>query len=96
MGSKNYRRRIELFSGNVPTTGGESDSLEEERLGRIYAAIHLLKPMDRSLMLMALDGLSYREMAEVLGLTESNIGVKINRIKTQLIETLKGDEYELR
>ena len=56
----------------------------------LYSAIRSLKPLDRSLMLMALDELSYREMAEVLGLSESNIGVKINRIKHQLSQTLKG------
>ena len=47
-------------------------------------------------MLLSLDGLSYREMAEVLGLSESNVGVKLNRIKTQLTQTLKGNEHELR
>lgn len=92
---KNYRRRVERFGAFGPSErAGELDSLTDERLGRIYSAIRLLKPLDRSLMLMSLDGLSYREMAEVLGLSESNVGVKINRIKTQLTRTLKGNEYE--
>ena len=92
---KNYRRRVEQFSTFAPTeSAGEPDSLTDERLARIYAAIHQLKPLERSLMLLSLDGLSYREMAEVLGLSESNVGVKINRIKTQIIQTLKGNEHE--
>jgi len=33
---------------------------------------------------LLLDGFSYREMAETLGITESNVGVKINRIKSTL------------
>jgi len=93
---KNYRRRVEQFGASAP--GGfapDSDSLTDERLAKIYAAIRLLKPLDRSLMLLSLDGLSYRDMAEVLGLSESNIGVKINRIKNQLTQTLKGTEHEL-
>ena len=32
-------------------------------------------------MLLYLDELSYREMAEVLGISESNVGVKLNRAK---------------
>ena len=68
--------------------------MTDERLAKIYAAIHQLKPLDRSLMLLSLDGLSYREMAEVLGLSESNIGVKINRVKNQLTQTLKGNKHE--
>jgi RNA polymerase sigma-70 factor (ECF subfamily) len=92
---KNYRRRMEQFSA---FSAGESfscpDASTDERLAVLYSAIHALKPVDRSLMLLLLDGLSYREMAEVLGLSESNVGVKINRIKTQLTQTLKGNEDE--
>lgn len=91
---KNYRRRVEQFGAQPAQLHSGGDTLSDERLAKIYAAIHQLKPLDRSLMLLSLDGLSYREMAEVLGLTESNVGVKINRIKTQLIQTLKGDAHE--
>lgn len=91
---KNYRRRVEQFGAQPPELHSGSDALADERLAKIYAAIHQLKPLDRSLMLLALDGLSYREMAEVLGLSESNVGVKLNRIKAQLTENLKGDEHE--
>jgi len=92
---KNYRRRVEQFGASVPNEfAGEPDSLTDERLAKLYAAIRLLKPVDRSLMLLSLDGLSYREMAEVLGFSESNVGVKLNRIKTQLTQTLKGNEHE--
>ena len=92
---KNYRRRVETL-GARPTEAfaPNLDALTDERLTKLYVAIHALKPVDRSLMLLLLDGLSYREMAEVLGLSESNVGVKINRIKTQLSQTLKGNENE--
>jgi RNA polymerase sigma-70 factor (ECF subfamily) len=64
-------------------------------LAQLYSAIHQLKPLDRSLILMSLDGLAYREMAEVLGLSESNVGAKLSRIKTQLSQTIKGNQNEL-
>jgi RNA polymerase sigma factor (sigma-70 family) len=92
---KNYRRRVEQFGASAPREFvSDSDSLTDERLASLYSAIRLLKPVDRSLILMSLDELSYREMAEVLGLSESNVGVKINRIKIQLTQTLKGNEHE--
>lgn len=92
---KNYRRRVEQFSAaSTQAVTVVTDSQTDERLAKIYAAIHGLKPLDRSLMLLSLDGLSYRDMAEVLGLSESNVGVKLNRIKTQLTQTLKGNEHE--
>lgn len=92
---KNYRRRVERFGAASPGAfAADADPLTEDRLAKIYAAIHQLKPLDRSLMLLSLDGLSYHEMAEILGLSESNVGVKLNRIKTQLTQTLKGNDYE--
>lgn len=62
---------------------------------RLYAAIRQLPKLDTSLALMHLDGLTYREMSEVLGITESNVGVKLNRIRQQLAEMLKGANNEL-
>jgi RNA polymerase sigma-70 factor (ECF subfamily) len=41
------------------------------------------------------DGLSYQEMAEVLGISENYIGVKLNRIRKQLADQLKGASNEL-
>ena len=94
---KNYRRRVETFSAFAPTNfASEPDSETDERLAKLYCAIHQLKPLERSLIVMSLDGLSYRELAEVLGLSESNVGVKLNRIKTHLTQSLKGNDHELR
>lgn len=94
---KNYRRRVEQFHALAPgEPTNATDALTDERLARLYAAIHQLKPLDRSLILLSLDGLSYRDIAEVLGLSESNVGVKLNRIKTQLTQTMKGNHHDLR
>jgi len=93
---KNYQKRVTCFGALAPTDSAyDKDSLEEERLAQLYSAIRGLKPLDRSLILMSLDGVNYRDMAEVLGLSESNVGVKINRIKNQLAQTLKGKNDEL-
>ncbi len=72
------------------------DSLsEQEIVERLYAAIRQLPKVDASLALMHLDGLSYQEMAEVLGISENYIGVKLNRIRKQLADQLKGATNEL-
>lgn len=51
---------------------------------QLQDAIDSLNKFDRALMLLYLDGKSYKEMGEIMGITESNIGVKINRIKNKL------------
>lgn len=68
---------------------------DEELVQQLYAAIRRLPKLDASLALMHLDGLSYREMSEVLGITEGNAGVKLSRIRKQLAEMLKGAGHEL-
>lgn len=65
---------------------------EDERITWLYAQIRKMDEIDRSLTLLLLDGCSYRQMAEIMGVSESNIGVKIHRIKKQL--ALNARQYE--
>lgn len=64
----------------------------DERLSWLYDEISKLDEIDRSITLLMLDGFSYKEMATIIGITESNIGVKINRIKKHL--TVKSKKYD--
>ena len=64
----------------------------DERLEWMYRQIGKLDKVDRSLCLLMLDGFSYVEMSDILGITESNVGVKIHRIKKHLVE--KSEEYD--
>lgn len=57
---------------------------EDPRIDWLYDQIRSLGELDRSLALLLLEGFTYREMAEVLGLSESLVGVRIHRIKKTL------------
>lgn len=63
----------------------ENPEKADERVEWLYNEIALLNEIDRSLTLLMLDGFSYKETAEILGMTETNVGVKIHRIKKHLI-----------
>ena len=69
---------------------------DRELLDQLYAAIHALPGYDRALVLLSLDGLAYREIAEVTGLTENQIGVALTRARKRLAAQMKGviDELE--
>jgi RNA polymerase sigma-70 factor, ECF subfamily len=67
---------------------------QREMVEQLYNAIHRLQKGDAALVLLYLDELSYQEMAEVLGISESNVGVKLNRAKKALSELMKGDSHE--
>ena len=65
-----------------------------DTVDQLYKAINQLPKTDAALVLLYLDELSYREMAEVLGISESNVGVKLNRAKRALAELMKGAPHE--
>lgn len=68
---------------------------QRELLEKLYAAIHAMPNFDRALVLLVLDGLAYREIAEVTGLTENHVGVALLRARKRLAELMKGVTDEL-
>jgi RNA polymerase sigma-70 factor, ECF subfamily len=52
--------------------------------------LHSLGKIDRALFLLYLEDLSYREMSEISGLTETNVGVRICRLKKMFEESYCG------
>lgn len=51
---------------------------------QLYEAIRRLRKPDRALILLSLEGLSYREIAAIAELSESNVGVRLSRIRQKL------------
>jgi RNA polymerase sigma-70 factor, ECF subfamily len=64
-----------------------------ETVEQLYDAIHRLPKTDAALVLLYLDGLSYQEMAEVLGISENHVGVKLNRAKKTLSALMNGEPH---
>ncbi len=62
----------------------QSDLGFEERLKQVYASIHQLNELEKGLILLLLEGKNYGEIAEITGLTISNVGTRISRIKQNL------------
>lgn len=84
--SKKEKKQTDIkqtLAGSGPALS-KAVARNDPRLDWIYEQISKLDEIDRSLTLLLLDGFSYREMAEALGISESNVGVKINRIKKHL------------
>lgn len=59
-----------------------------EQVRRLLALINTFEPLDRALMLLYLEERSTREMAEVLGLGESNVTTRLSRLKQRIRERL--------
>jgi RNA polymerase sigma-70 factor (ECF subfamily) len=65
-------------------------NIESEKKDLLYQAINHLSDVEKAIIILYLEDYSYKEIAEIIGISESNTGVKINRIKNQLIKILKN------
>lgn len=58
----------------------------------LYAAIHQLREEDRMMIVLYLEQKSYEEIAEIVGITKTNVGVRIGRIKERLYRLLEKNK----
>jgi len=61
---------------------------KKQRMDRLMLTMYQLPMADRQLVTLALEGLSYKEISEILGISVSNVGVKLNRAKAKLNQLL--------
>lgn len=61
----------------------------EDNLNLLHQFIYELKEMDKAIMLLYLDQKSHKEIAEIIGISESNVGTKVSRIKLLLSQKFK-------
>ena len=69
----------------------EAHAMQEE-LATLRRMIDGLGEFDRALVILYLDGNPYAAIAEILGISESNVGTKLNRVKQQLRNDYAGKE----
>jgi len=80
------RRRIiePLEDGGVDVPAAASAPEPDGQVDALHRCLRALDPLSRALLMMYLDERSYREIAEVLGITETNVATKISRLKQRL------------
>lgn len=72
----------------IPLTMGmdlfkDSDN-DTKQVKMLYDRIHRLKPFDRAIVLLWLEGMPYEEIAAIVGITVKNVSVRLYRIKEEL------------
>ena len=63
----------------------------QEMVEQLYQAIRRLPKTDAAIVLLSLEELSYQEIADILGISKNLVGVKLNRAKRSLSESMRGD-----
>lgn len=70
-------------------TAAERD--EDARVEALYRAIRSFEPLNRALLLLYLDEHSHKDIALILGLSETNVATKIGRLKLRLRQALERE-----
>lgn len=78
--------KVSLDGIDIPELN--EDSEKEEQLKQLFKAIENLDRIDKSVILLHLEEKSYEEISEITGLTRTNVGVRLNRIKAKLSNTI--------
>ncbi len=69
---------------HLDTLAGEPAPEPDERIAELHAFIARLDPLNRALIVLYLDERPYAEIAEILGISETNVATKIGRVKLTL------------
>lgn len=66
---------------------------KDEQLQQLYAAIEKLTEVEKALTMLYLEDKTYLEMEEILGISQNNLRVKMNRIKEKLRKITQAFTY---
>lgn len=93
---KKEKRKPDKFSSMTiePLALDDYNSKKDLQLVHFYKAVKELNKIEKALIFQFIEGLSGKEIAENLGLSEVNVRVKTNRTKIKLQEIIKRQGYE--
>jgi RNA polymerase sigma-70 factor (ECF subfamily) len=81
-------------SGAAVVTEPADDAAKREQLSELRELLEGQSDSDRALLLLYLDGHLHREIGDVLGISESNVGTRLSRLKKSLRESVeKGNSH---
>lgn len=84
--------RDDLQQNTFHLVQDEYDETIELQLKNLHGAIARLTGIEKSITLLYLEDKSYEEIAEIVGITQNYVRVKMNRIKTKLKKLMEGEE----
>ncbi|MEO9873024.1 RNA polymerase sigma factor [Ekhidna sp.] len=88
--SKKLKRKPETVPLEFGGSKFEENDPEKEQIEKLYTGIKKLNESDRAIVLLYLEDKSYKEMSDILGITVTNVGVKVNRLKDRLKKIING------
>ncbi len=81
---KGVKQKYEPLTASHDQLANPPVSNKDEEITLLFAAIATLSPLNKAIILLYLEDMSYEEIAEITGLSKSNVGVRLVRIKRDL------------
>lgn len=91
---RNRRRNTELREDPIdPSRSQEQDLMVKLEYRQVLKALHGLNPDERDILALAIsDGLSYRDVASIVGISVENVKVRVHRARHKLKKILQRGE----
>lgn len=81
-------KTVRLESIQFEPLASTPDYSQEEKFKTLNSCVHALNELDQSIVILSLDELSYKEIANITGLTENHIAVKMKRVRKTLLSCI--------
>ena len=81
---------LESFEFKEPTALPQND-YKDERIEALYKAISKLDKIEKAIIMLHLDDIPNDEIAEIVGISQNYVRVKMTRIRTKLAKIIKTD-----
>lgn len=90
--SKQFKT-VQLDSIEFIPSEGEMSKPDQERLDALQSCLSKMNGIEKSIVVLFLEDLPYKEIAEITGLTANHIAVKMKRIKKSLLKCITSKNY---
>jgi len=92
---RKIKKLQEKYTDEMPDIANEDeDELKQEKVNLLRSCIHRLNEMGKILISLVLEDVSQKEIAEIVGLTNENVRVKIHRNKGNLFKCISSKEMQ--
>jgi len=82
--SKHLKKKVSIDDSVITIAAEDIDPELERRVAKLYRFIDTLDELDKALMLLYLDSFKHKDIAGILGISETNVATKISRIKAKM------------
>jgi len=88
---KSRKQKNESLTGYHDNIADKSPGTHDEEIGLMFQGIATLSPLNKAIVLLYLEDMTYEEISAITGLTKTNVSVRLVRIKKELEQFMRKE-----